>query len=44
MVKYQIELDNDLWHQFKEIVPKSTTLNDAIVELIKEQVKASEKK
>lgn len=34
-----LEIDKDLWNKFKEIVPRTITLNDAIVELIEKEVK-----
>jgi macrodomain Ter protein organizer (MatP/YcbG family) len=38
MTKYTIEVDNETWRKFKETVSKNETLNDAIVQLIKEKV------
>lgn len=33
-----LEIDEDLWIKFKEKIPRTITLNDAIVELIKKEV------
>ena len=30
-----LDIDKDLWEKFKENTPRSITLNDAVVELIK---------
>lgn len=38
MVKYMIEVDKELWEKFKEIVSKNKSINDVIVEMIKERV------
>jgi len=34
-----IELDKSLWEKFKRIIPRTKTLNDAVVELIEKEVK-----
>jgi hypothetical protein len=34
-----LDIEKDLWEHFKEITPRTITLNDAIVELIKNKVK-----
>jgi hypothetical protein len=34
MTKYTIEVDDELWSNWKDTVPRSKTLNDRIVELI----------
>lgn len=31
-----IEIDKEVWDQFKERVPRTITLNDKVVELIKQ--------
>lgn len=33
-----IEIEKELWEQFKEKVPRTIKLNDAVVELIKKEV------
>lgn len=33
-----LEIDEDLWTEFKETVPRSKTLNQALVELIERAV------
>ena len=34
-----LEIDKKLWNKFKETTPRTKTLNQAIVNLIKESVK-----
>lgn len=33
-----IEIDKDLWNEFKVKIPRTKTLNEAIVELIKDSL------
>lgn len=33
-----LNIDKELWGEFKRITPRTRTLNDAIVELIKEKI------
>ena len=33
-----LEVENELWQKFKELVPRTKRLNDALVELIKKEV------
>lgn len=33
-----LEIEQDLWEKFKVITPRTITLNDAVVELIKKKV------
>jgi len=33
-----LEINKDIWDQFKEITPRSITLNDAVVEIIKNYI------
>jgi len=33
-----LEIDKSLWESFKEIVPRTITLNEAIVQLIEKEV------
>ena len=33
-----LEIEKGVWERFKETVPRTTTLNDALVELIKKEV------
>ena len=39
MTKYTIVVDDDLWRKFKQTVTKDKTINEAIVEMIRERVK-----
>lgn len=34
MVRYQFQVDDDLWEEWKETVPRSKSLETRIVELI----------
>lgn len=34
-----IEIEDSLWEEFKKTVNKTTTLNDAVVELINNKIK-----
>lgn len=34
-----LEIDSELWKSFKEKTPRTITLNNKVVELIKEEVK-----
>ena len=34
-----LEIEKELWEKFKEKVPRTKSLNDAVVELIKEEIK-----
>ena len=34
-----LEIDSEIWNKFKEKTPRTIKLNDAIVELIKKNVK-----
>ena len=38
MTKYTITVENELWKKFKQTVTKDKTINQAIVELIKQHV------
>lgn len=38
-IKITLEIDKDLWTKFKESVPRTKTLNQAVVELIKSNLK-----
>jgi len=33
-----LEIDKNLWEKFKEKIPRTKTLNDAVVDLIKKEV------
>lgn len=35
MVKYQFEVDDDIWEEWKDTVPRSKALDVRLVELIK---------
>jgi hypothetical protein len=39
MKKYLIRVEDELWRSFKQCVTKDKTINEAIVELIKREVK-----
>ena len=41
-VTYPLNIDEDLWKSFKDLVPRTKNLNDALVELIKDEVLAAE--
>lgn len=34
-----LEIDENLWKKFKDRVPRTVTLNEAVVELIEKEVK-----
>ena len=34
-----IEIDEDTWNSFKEITPRTITLNDAVVQIIEDKIK-----
>jgi len=34
MVKYQFEVDDDTWDEWKDTVPRSKSLEDRIIELL----------
>ena len=34
-----LEIEKNLWDKFKEMIPRTKTLNDAIIELIEREVK-----
>jgi len=38
MTKYTIKVDDELWEKFKQTITKDKTINDVIVELIKQRV------
>ena len=33
-----LEIDKELWEDFKRIIPRTITLNEAVVQLIKKEV------
>jgi len=33
-----LEIEKDLWEKFKEITPRTITLNEAVIELIKKEI------
>jgi Txe/YoeB family toxin of Txe-Axe toxin-antitoxin module len=41
MTKYTIDVDDELWEKFKQVVTRDKTMNEAINELIKNEVKKS---
>lgn len=38
MTEYRLEVPDQLWKEFKESLNKTETLNEAIVELLKQEV------
>lgn len=34
-----LEIEKEIWEQFKAITPKSLTLNQAVIKLIQEEIK-----
>jgi len=36
---YQIDIPDSLWEEWKETVPRSSTLNERVIELIEHDVK-----
>jgi hypothetical protein len=38
MVKFMIEIDDQIWQKFKDITPRSKKLKDVVVELIVQKV------
>lgn len=38
-ITYPLNIDEELWNKFKNLVPRTKTLNVALVELIEEKVK-----
>jgi len=43
MVKYTITVDDELWEKFKKTITKDKTINEAIVEIIRQKVKSDAK-
>lgn len=41
-ITYPIIIEEELWNQFKGIVTKNKTLNDAIIDLIKKEIVKNE--
>jgi hypothetical protein len=41
---YVLEVDEELWERFKMTVPKTKKINDILIEMIEERVKAFEEK
>jgi len=39
MVKYTITVEDELWEKFKKTITKDKTINEVIVELIRQRVK-----
>ena len=38
-ITYPIIIETNLWDKFKDTIPRSVNLNDAIIELIEKEVK-----
>lgn len=38
MTKYILKVDKELWTKFKDTVSKNQSINDVIVEMIKERI------
>jgi len=36
-----LEIDKDLWKRFKELIPRTEKLNDAVIKLIEKEVNIS---
>lgn len=34
-----LEIDSEIWDKFKEITPRTITLNEALIDLIKQKIK-----
>lgn len=43
MTKYTIDVDDELWEEFKRVVTRDKTMNEAINELIKNEVEKSKR-
>lgn len=41
-ITYPLIIEEDLWIQFKNLVPRTKKLNDALVELVKKRVREAE--
>ena len=41
-ITYPLIIDKELWNKFKNLVPRTKTLNDALVELVEEKVREAE--
>jgi len=41
MTKYTIAVEDELWERFKRTVTRDRTINEAIVELIRQRVKGN---
>jgi hypothetical protein len=39
-----LEIEKELWDKFKEFIPRTTTLNEAVVDLIKKELNIEENK
>jgi len=37
-IQYPLRVDEELWKKFKEMVPKTKTMNEALIEMIREKV------
>ena len=42
-ITYPLNIDEELWGKFKDLVPRTKKLNDALVELVEEHVRKAEK-
>ncbi len=38
-IQYPLIIDKKVWNKFKNLVPRTKTLNDALVELVEEKVR-----
>lgn len=43
-ITYPIKVEENLWNKFKDIIPRTKNLTEAIIELIEEKIKRDEKK
>jgi len=44
LTRYLLDVPNELWKKFKEIVPKNQNLNDTIIKLIEEKLNECKRK
>ena len=42
MTKYTISVEDELWEKFKQTVTKDRTINEAIIEMIRQRVERVE--
>lgn len=42
MVRYQLDIDSELWEEFKKRIPRDENINEAVKKLIKKFVEEKE--